>query len=133
MEHVYVAGVVHVGLTAAEAERRGIAVTTLVQKMSEVDRAILDGQTDGFVKVHLKRGTDQIIGATIVAEHAGDLISEISVAIRNKVGLRGIGATIHPYPTQAEAIRRLGDQFNRTRLTPRVKWFLKRLMSWAAR
>lgn len=123
----------HVGLTAAEAERRGIAVTTLVQKMSEVDRAILDGQTDGFVKVHLKRGTDQIIGATIVAEHAGDLISEISVAIRNKVGLRGIGATIHPYPTQAEAIRRLGDQFNRTRLTPRVKWFLKRLMSWAAR
>ena len=103
---------------------------TFVQEFRDVDRAVLEGETDGFVKVHVKLGTDRILGATIVASHAGDLISEISVAMRNGVGLKGIGNTIHPYPTQAEAIRRLGDQFNRLRLTPFVKSLVAKWLAW---
>lgn len=118
----------HVGLGVAEAAAQGIAIDTLVQPFADVDRAILDGETAGFVKVHLRRGTDRIVGATIVGSHAGDLISEIGVAMRNKVGLRGIGGTIHPYPTRADAIRKLGDQYNRKRLKPWVKWVLRRVL-----
>ncbi len=108
----------------------GVAIDTYVQPFSEVDRAILDGQEEGFVKVHTRRGTDRIVGATIVAEHAGDLISEITLAMQNGLGLSQIGATIHPYPTQAEAIRKLGDQFNRTKLTPNSKKILGWLRRW---
>ena len=120
----------HVGLTESDATKTGVKIQTLKQNLDVVDRAILDGQTDGFVKIHLKPGTDQIVGATIVAAHAGELISEISVAMRNRIGLRGIAATIHPYPTQADAIRKLGDQFQRGRLTPLVKRLLKTVLWW---
>ena len=95
-----------------------------------MDRAILDGEDDGFVKVHVRKGTDTIVGATIVASHAGDLISEITLAMTHGLGLGKIGSTIHPYPTQAEAIRKLGDQFSRTRLTPPVKWLFHKWLDW---
>ena len=85
--------------------------------MLEMKVAVLEGKEEGFVKIHTRKGTDKIVGATVVAENAGDLISEISVAMKNKVGLAGIGSTIHPYPTRAEAIRKLGDQYNKSRLT----------------
>jgi len=123
--------IAHVGLYGKEALDKGFKVRTFVQKMEEVDRAILDGETEGFVKVLVEHGTDKILGATIVASHAGDLISEISVAMHNGVGLAGIGATIHPYPTQAEAIRRLGDAYNRTRLTSFVKSVLEKILKWS--
>lgn len=122
--------IAHVGIYEREAKEAGIEIDTYVQELAHVDRAILEGQDEGFVKVHTKKGTDEIVGATIVAENAGDLISEITVAMVNKVGLAKVGATIHPYPTQAEAIRKLGDQFNRTKLTPRSKGaldFLRKL------
>ena len=122
--------IAHVGISEADAKEQGIDLTTLVQELADVDRAILDGETEGFVKVHLKKGTDQVLGATIVAASAGDLISEITVAMKNGVGLRGIGSTIHPYPTQAEAIRKLGDQFNRTRLTPLVRSLFAKWLKW---
>ncbi len=109
--------IAHVGMYEHDAKSAGIEVDTYTQAFEHVDRAILEGQDDGFVKVLTKKGTDQIVGATIVAENAGDLISELSVAIKNGVGLSGIGSTIHPYPTQAEAIRKLGDLYNRTKLT----------------
>lgn len=120
--------VAHVGLYEHDAKAAGIEIDTYIQHFSEVDRAILEGQDDGFVKVHTKRGTDTIVGATIVAENAGDLISEITLAITNGLGLGKIGNTIHPYPTQAEAIRKLGDQYSRTRLTPFSKKLLDMLM-----
>ena len=110
--------IAHVGMYEHEAKQAGVQVDTFVQEMSHVDRAILEGQPEGFVKVHVKKGTDEIVGATIVAENAGDMISEMTLAMTNKVGLGKIASTIHPYPTQAEAIRKVGDQFNRTRLTP---------------
>jgi pyruvate/2-oxoglutarate dehydrogenase complex dihydrolipoamide dehydrogenase (E3) component len=95
-----------------------------------VDRAILDVDDGGFVKVHVKKGTDTIVGATIVASHAGDMISEITLAMTHGLGLEKIGSAIHPYPTQAEAIRKLGDQFSRTRLTPFVKWLFHTWLAW---
>jgi pyruvate/2-oxoglutarate dehydrogenase complex dihydrolipoamide dehydrogenase (E3) component len=122
--------IAHVGLSAREAARRGVAIHTFVQDLEDVDRAILDGETDGFVKIHVKRGTDRIVGATVVARHAGDLLSEVTVAMVNRVGLSRVGWTVHPYPTQAEAIRALGDQHFRTRLTPWVRRLLAAWLRW---
>jgi pyruvate/2-oxoglutarate dehydrogenase complex dihydrolipoamide dehydrogenase (E3) component len=122
--------VAHVGLYEKEAADKGIAVDTFTQELSAVDRAILDGETGGFVRVHVRQGTDQIVGATVVAERAGDLIGELTLAMTGKLGLKTIGATIHPYPTQAEAIRKTGDLYNRTRLTSFVKGLLKKWLSW---
>jgi len=122
--------IAHVGLYEGQAKEKGIAVDTFVQEFRDVDRAILDGEDDGFVKVHVKKGADTIVGATIVARHAGDMISELSLAITHGLGLKKIGSTIHPYPTQAEAIRKLGDQFNRTRLTPFVKRLFNKWLAW---
>jgi pyruvate/2-oxoglutarate dehydrogenase complex dihydrolipoamide dehydrogenase (E3) component len=121
--------IAHVGLYQHEAEQKGVAVDTFVQPLGEVDRAILEGD-DGLVKVHVERGTDTIVGATIVAPHAGDLVSEITLAMTGSLGLKKIGGTIHPYPTLAEAIRKLGDQYNRARLTPRVKKLFHTWLRW---
>jgi pyruvate/2-oxoglutarate dehydrogenase complex dihydrolipoamide dehydrogenase (E3) component len=121
--------IAHVGLYEHEAQKQGIEVKTFVQPLNEVDRAILDGETEGFVKVHVgKKG--RIVGATIVASHAGDLVSEITLAMVGKLGLGTIARTIHPYPTQAEAIKKVADAYNRTRLTPRVKWLFGKWLSW---
>jgi pyruvate/2-oxoglutarate dehydrogenase complex dihydrolipoamide dehydrogenase (E3) component len=122
--------IAHVGLSEHEAREQGIEIDTLVQELRDVDRAILDGEDEGFVKVHLKQGSDKIFGATIVASHAGDLISEITLAMTHGLGLRKIGSTIHPYPTQADAIRKLGDQYNRRRLTPLVKSLFGKWLAW---
>ena len=122
--------IAHVGLYEPEAKEQGIEIDTYVQHFSDVDRAILEGEDDGFAKVHVKKGTDQIVGATIVARSAGDLISEITLAMTHGLGLSKIGSTIHPYPTQAEAIRRLGDQYSRTRLTPFIKSLFNKWLAW---
>ena len=122
--------IAHVGLYENQAKDQGIEVDTYFQQFSDVDRAILENEENGFVKVHVKKGTDQIVGATIVAGHAGDLISEITLAMTHGLGLKKIGSTIHPYPTQADAIRRLGDQFSRTRLTPLVKSLFNKWLAW---
>ena len=122
--------IAHVGLYEHQAKERNIEIDTYVQKFHDVDRAILEGEENGFVKVLVKKGTDQIVGSTIVARSAGDLISEVTLAMTNKIGLGKIAATIHPYPTQAEAIRKLGDQFNRTKLTPFVKKLFNKWLSW---
>lgn len=122
--------IAHVGLYEHQAKEQNIAIDTYIQKFHDVDRAILDGEDEGFVKMHVKKGSDKIVGATIVATHAGDMISEITLAMTHGLGLGKIGSTIHPYPTQAEAIRRLGDQYSRTRLTPFVKSLFKKWLAW---
>ena len=122
--------VAHVGLSEHDATARGIAVTTLTVPLREVDRAVLDGEDDGFLRVHLKKGSDRIVGATLVATHAGDMISELTLAMTAGIGLGAIAGTIHPYPTQAEVMKKAADAYNRTRLTPTVKalfrWWLGR-------
>ena len=135
----------HVGMHPADAEQIGIVTETYTVSLSDVDRSILAGTTDGFVRAHVRRGTDEIVGATIVAPNAGDMIGEITLAMtlsrriprwkralrmRKRVGLASLGSTIHPYPTEAEAIRKLGDQYNRTRLTPFVKRLFGIWLRW---
>jgi pyruvate/2-oxoglutarate dehydrogenase complex dihydrolipoamide dehydrogenase (E3) component len=122
--------IAHVGLYEKDAKTKGIAVDTFTQEMGKVDRAILDGETEGFVRVHVRKGTDEVVGASVVATHAGDLIGELTLAMKGKLGLKTIGATIHPYPTQADGIRKTGDLYNRTRLTPFVKNLMRRWLTW---
>jgi pyruvate/2-oxoglutarate dehydrogenase complex dihydrolipoamide dehydrogenase (E3) component len=122
--------IAHVGMYEADARGKGIEVDTLTVPLSDIDRAVLDGETEGFARVHLRKGTDRILGATIVARHAGEMINEFSLAITNGLGLSAIGKTIHPYPTQAEVIKRLADAYNRTRLTPFVKNLLSGWLKW---
>jgi len=122
--------VAHVGLYEKDAHDRGIPVQTLTVPFAGVDRALLDNEPEGFARVHLRKGTDRILGATIVARHAGEMINELSLAITAGLGLSAIGRTIHPYPTQAEAIKKLADQYNRTRLTPFVKKLFTTWLAW---
>jgi pyruvate/2-oxoglutarate dehydrogenase complex dihydrolipoamide dehydrogenase (E3) component len=113
-----------------EAQELLIEVDTFCIPLKEVDRAIVDGEAEGFAKVHVRKGTDKILGATIVARHAGEMISEITLAMANNLGLKAISKTIHPYPTQAEAIRKAADAYERTRLTPFLKNLFSTWMAW---
>lgn len=113
--------IAHVGMYEREALDRGIPVETFKKLLNEVDRAVLDGEDEGFVKVHVRKGGDEILGATIVARHAGEMINEITLAMVSGLGLGTISGVIHPYPTQAEAIKQVADAYNRTRLIPFVK------------
>lgn len=122
--------VAHVGMYDWEAEKAGIKVDTFVYALAETDRGRADGDEEGFVKVHVKQGTDKILGATIVGRHAGELISEVTVAMTGGLGLRHLATVIHPYPTEAEAIRKAADAYNRTRLTPLVAKLFKWWFSW---
>jgi pyruvate/2-oxoglutarate dehydrogenase complex dihydrolipoamide dehydrogenase (E3) component len=101
-----------------------------VQRFDSLDRAIADETTEGFVKVYTRPGTGTIIGATIAGPHAGDLIGEVAVAIAGRLSLGALAAVVHPYPTYAEAIRKCGDAYNRSRLTPQIRsvlaWWLRR-------
>jgi pyruvate/2-oxoglutarate dehydrogenase complex dihydrolipoamide dehydrogenase (E3) component len=122
--------IAHVGLYEHEAEARGLRVRTFVQELEDVDRALLDGEAEGFVKVHVRDGSDRIVGATIVARHAGEMLPELTLAITRGIGLGKIASVIHTYPTQADAIRKLGDAYNRTRLTPLVKRLFAAWLAW---
>jgi pyruvate/2-oxoglutarate dehydrogenase complex dihydrolipoamide dehydrogenase (E3) component len=117
--------VAHVGLYVKQARERNIAVKTFTVPMHCVDRAIADGEEDGFVKIHIRDGTDAILGATIVAPHAGEMINVISLAMVAGIGLRTLASVIHAYPTQAEAIKMAADAYNRTRLSPRLAWLAR--------
>ena len=121
--------VAHVGMYERDAEAAGIEVDTFRVPLREVNRAVTDGEDEGFVKIHVKRGSDRILGATIVASHAGEMLSEITLAIVGKLGLRAILKTIHPYPTQAEGIKRAAGLYMRGKATPRVKRWLARWMA----
>ncbi len=120
----------HVGMTASDAEKEGPDIESFRLPFSEVDRAVLDGETEGLAVVHVARGSDRIVGATVVAAHAGDLIAEMALAMTENRGLGAISRTIHPYPTQAEVWKKLADARQRTRLTPRTAGILRRILAW---
>jgi pyruvate/2-oxoglutarate dehydrogenase complex dihydrolipoamide dehydrogenase (E3) component len=122
--------VAHVGLSDAEAARRGVAIRTFTVPFADVDRALADAEEGGFVKLHVAARKDTILGATIVARHAGDMLNEITLAMVAGIGLGRLASVIHPYPTQAEAIRKAADAYNRTRLTPRVKRAFAAWLRW---
>jgi pyruvate/2-oxoglutarate dehydrogenase complex dihydrolipoamide dehydrogenase (E3) component len=122
--------IAHVGLYVRQAHERDIPVKTFTIPMHDVDRAITDSEETGFVKVHVKERTDRIVGATIVARHAGEMINEITLAMVAGIGLRTLARVIHAYPTQADAIRMAADAYNRTRLTPTIRSLLQRWLAW---
>ena len=122
--------VAHVGRSEAQARQDGLPVQTFRVDLADVDRAILDGETGGFLKVHVRAGSDEILGATFVARHAGEMISEATLAMETGAGLSALARTIHPYPTLASAFARAADARARTRLTPRAKWLLERILAW---
>ncbi|RJP19545.1 MAG: mercuric reductase [Candidatus Abyssobacteria bacterium SURF_5] len=122
--------IAHVGLYEKEAKERNIPVETFVRQFSEVDRAIADGEEEGLAKIHVQKGTDTILGATVVARHAGEMISEITLAMVNNLGLKAVANVIHPYPTQAESFKHIADAYNRTRLTPFVKKMFTLLLAF---
>jgi pyruvate/2-oxoglutarate dehydrogenase complex dihydrolipoamide dehydrogenase (E3) component len=123
--------IAHVGVYVKEAREEGFGMKTFTVPMSDVDRAVLDGEEEGFVKIHVREGTDTILGATIVARHAGEMINEISLAMVAGIGLKTLSKVIHSYPTQAEAIRKAADAYTRTRLTPLLQSLSRRWLAWS--
>jgi pyruvate/2-oxoglutarate dehydrogenase complex dihydrolipoamide dehydrogenase (E3) component len=123
--------IAHVGLYAKEAKAQGLETDEIKISFSSVDRAIYDGETEGFVKILHQRGSDRILGTTIVARHAGEMISEITLAIASKQGLNTLSGVIHSYPTQADAIKKAADAYRKTLLTPRTQTLLKLLSKFS--
>ena len=122
--------IAHVGLYVREAREKAIPVKTFTILMHDVDRAVTDGEENGFVKIHVRDGTDRILGATVVASHAGEMINGLSLAIEAGIGLRALAKVIHTYPTQAGAIKMAADAYSRTLMTPALKSLSRR---WLAR
>jgi pyruvate/2-oxoglutarate dehydrogenase complex dihydrolipoamide dehydrogenase (E3) component len=125
--------IAHVGLYVREAREKDIPVMTFTILMHDVDRAVTDGEEDGFVKIHVRQGGDRILGATVVARHAGEMINGLSLAITSGIGLRALAKVIHTYPTQADAIKMAAKAYNRTRLTPTLKSWSGRWLAWCRR
>lgn len=122
--------VAHVGLTAAEAGKKGEEIATLTVPMSAVDRAILEEETEGFARVHIERRSGRVLGATMVAAHAGESIGEMALAIASGMKISSIAATIHPYPTQGEVWKKLADGWSKERLTPFIAKVFKVFLSF---
>ncbi len=122
--------IAHVGLTAEEARQQGLEVRTFQVPLTEIDRAILEDDTEGFALIHVHKRKDRILGATLVAAHAGEMIGEIVLAMGARLGLATLSGTIHPYPTEAEAVKRIGDAYQKTRLTPWIAWCFRKFLRW---
>jgi len=122
--------IAHVGLYERDARQRGLEIDTYQVSIAEANRAVTDGQEEGLVKVHVRKGSDEIVGATVVAAHAGELVTQFTMAIQNKIGLGSFTNVIYPYPTQGEAIKRAAGAYTRTRLTPTVKRLFGLWLSW---
>ena len=122
--------IAHVGLYVRQARERDIPVKTFTIPLHDADRAITDSEETGFVKIYVKERTDRILGATIVARHAGEMINEVTLAMVAGIGLRTLARVIHAYPTQTEAIRMAADAYSRTRLTPTIRALLRRWLAW---
>jgi pyruvate/2-oxoglutarate dehydrogenase complex dihydrolipoamide dehydrogenase (E3) component len=122
--------VAHVGFYEKDAEAAGYNVATITEALDHVDRAILDGEDQGFARVHYDKKSGKILGGTIVARHAGEMLGELTLAMVAKQGVGVLSSTIHSYPTQAEVLRKIGDAYMRTRLTPTVKKVFAKWLAW---
>jgi pyruvate/2-oxoglutarate dehydrogenase complex dihydrolipoamide dehydrogenase (E3) component len=118
-----------IGLSELEASERGIAVSVFQNDSEQLDRAATDHAIHRL-KVLVRAGSDRIVGAAAVGPHAGELIGAVSLAMTNGLGLKALANTIFPYPTYPESLKKIADQYNRTRLTPRAKWLLGTWLRW---
>jgi pyruvate/2-oxoglutarate dehydrogenase complex dihydrolipoamide dehydrogenase (E3) component len=125
--------IAHAGMYATEARQAGYDVATFTQKFDDVDRAILDGETAGFARIHYDQKSGRILGGTIVARHAGEMIGQITQAITTKQKVSALSVTIQPYPVQADALKKIGDAYMRTKLTPTVKNIFSKWFAWRRR
>lgn len=120
----------HVGLTEKKAGEKELPVDILRLRFEDMDRAIVDGETRGLLKVVLRKDSDEILGTSLVARHAGEIISHICLAMKQGIGLKKLSDVVHPYPTQAEIIKRAGDEYNRGRLKDWMTPWLQRFFAW---
>lgn len=125
--------VAHVGAYEKELRARAIAYDSYEVALDEVDRTVADGETDGFVKILTRKGSDKILGATIVAPHAGEMIAEVTLAMTQGIGLGKLSQTIHAYPTATGAVKRAADLYTRSRLTPLLARLFKGWFRWRLR
>ncbi|MBI2363850.1 MAG: FAD-containing oxidoreductase [Deltaproteobacteria bacterium] len=122
--------IAHVGYYEKDARAAGFDVATITESLGHVDRAILDGEAEGFARVHYDKKTGRILGGTIVARHAGEMLGELTLAMTAKQSMSVLSSTIHSYPTQAEVLRKIGDACMRTKLTPTVKKVIEKWLAW---
>jgi pyruvate/2-oxoglutarate dehydrogenase complex dihydrolipoamide dehydrogenase (E3) component/uncharacterized membrane protein YdjX (TVP38/TMEM64 family) len=122
--------VARVGLNETEAREKGIACEVTTYGIDDLDRAIADGEAHGLVKVLTVPGKDRILGATIVGEHAGDLLAEYVLAMKHGIGLNKILGTIHVYPTLAEANKFAAGNWKRAQVTHGQTEFLDAVQAW---
>jgi pyruvate/2-oxoglutarate dehydrogenase complex dihydrolipoamide dehydrogenase (E3) component/uncharacterized membrane protein YdjX (TVP38/TMEM64 family) len=122
--------IAHVGYYEQEARAAGFDVATITESLNHVDRAVLDGEEEGFARVHYEKKSGRILGGTLVARHAGEMLSELTLAMVAKRDVGILSSTIHPYPTQAEVLRKIGDSYMRTKLTPTVKKIFEKWLAW---
>ncbi len=120
----------HVGLNRQEADRLGRPVDVVDVALEENHRALLDGREEGLLRVLLQRGSDRVLGATVVAAGAGDLIAPLALAVTHRLGLSKFASTILPYPTQAEVLKKAANEWRRTKLSPTVQGLLGRWFRW---
>lgn len=119
-----------VGMTASQAAERRIPIQTFQISFDEVDRAVVDSEREGFCQVHVRRGTDRIVGATVVGKHAGETIGELVLAMAKRVGLGSLAAVVRAYPTRSNVISKVADAYQRTRLTPFRQRLLTAFLQW---
>lgn len=120
--------VARVGHSTGSAAEAGITVDSFARPLARVDRFVVEGEEAGFARVHVRRGSDEIVGATVVGAHAGEMIGLVALAMKAGAGLATFGDTVFPYPTRSEALRGVAHEWQRSRLTPRVRrlfegWF----------
>lgn len=122
--------IAHVGLTESESHKRGPEVATFAKELAEVDRAILDGETAGYLRLYMNRSDGRLLGATLVGSHAGESIGEAVLAMTRRLKVGDLSGVIHPYPTQAEAIKRAADLQYRSRLKPWMRNLLQKYFAY---
>ena len=122
--------VAHVGRYPEKAAGKRKGADTYAASLEDNDRAILDGETNGLIEIYTQKGTDTIVGATMVGRNAGEIISELTLAIKSGTSLTQLASVIHPYPARAGIVRDAAREFMRSRLTPRLKRILNRWMAW---
>jgi pyruvate/2-oxoglutarate dehydrogenase complex dihydrolipoamide dehydrogenase (E3) component/uncharacterized membrane protein YdjX (TVP38/TMEM64 family) len=122
--------IAHVGYYEKDAKAAGFNVATITEHFDHVDRALLDGENEGFARVHYDKKTGKILGGTIVARHAGEMLGELTLAMVAKQKIAVLSSTIHSYPTQAEALHKIGDAYMRTKLTPGIKKLFEKWLAW---
>jgi len=122
--------VARVGLNEQDAKAQGVAYEVTHFELAELDRAIADGRTEGWLKVLTAPGSDRILGVTIVGEHSGDLIAEYVLAMKQGIGLNKILGTIHIYPTLAEANKYVAGVWKKANAPQGLLVWVERFHSW---